>query len=75
MIECPECARLRGEGSAAFVEYTTRKDELAMTRKTDKLLAAKRRAFEQAQGQLRECHKREANHRAEAHKGDSSGSG
>ena len=70
MIDCPECARLRGEGSAAFVEYTTRKDEFAMTRMTDKLFAAKRRVFEQAQGQLRECHNREANHRAEAHSDD-----
>jgi hypothetical protein len=67
MLDCPECARLRSEGSAAFVEYTVRQDELAMTRKTDKSFARKRRAFEHARGQLRECHKREAKHRSEAH--------
>jgi hypothetical protein len=31
MNNCPECTRLRGESTAAFAEYTARKDELAMT--------------------------------------------
>jgi hypothetical protein len=69
MTDCPECDRLRGEGAAAFGEYTARKDELAMTQKRDKAFAAKRQAFEQAKGRLRECHKREANHRSRAHSG------
>jgi len=48
MINCSECNRLRGEGAAAFAEYTALKDELAMTPKRDKSYAAKRRAFEGA---------------------------
>ena len=73
-MTCPECARLRGESAVAFAEYTVRKDELAMTRKADKSFATKRRAFEQAQGQFRECHRREDNHRIEAHSGYGSSS-
>jgi hypothetical protein len=69
MIDCPECIRLRGEGSAAFVEYTSRKDELAMTHKRDKSFAAKRKAFKQSEGRLREATKREVNHRDNAHTG------
>jgi len=69
MNDCSECARLRGESALAFSEYTTRKDALAMTRKTDKSFATKRRAFEQAQGRHREAHQREQNHRIEAHSG------
>ena len=69
MTECPECARLRSESASAFSEYTARKDDLATTRKTDKSFATKRRAFEQAQGRHRECHKREQYHRVEAHSG------
>src|SRR5215472_15144090 len=72
MIDCRECDRLRGESAAAFAEYTACKDDLAITRKTDKAFLAKRRAFERAQGRLRECHQREANHRAEMHVEDSS---
>jgi hypothetical protein len=70
--DCSECTRLRGEGAAAFADYTARKDELTMTRKRAKSFAAKRRAFEQAKGRLRECHKRESNHRAQAHSGHDS---
>jgi hypothetical protein len=69
MNNCPQCARLRGESALAFSECATRKDTLAMTRKTDKSFATKRRAFEQAQGRHRECHQREQNHRIEAHNG------
>lgn len=69
MNNCPECTRLRGESTAAFAEYTARKDELAMTGKRDKSFAARRQAFEQAKGRLRECHKQEANHRVDAHSG------
>jgi hypothetical protein len=72
MTDCPECARLRGESALAFSEYTARKDDLAMTRKADKSFATKRRAFEQAQGRHRECHKREQHHRIEAHSGHGS---
>jgi hypothetical protein len=69
MTHCPECARFRGESALAFSEYTARKDDLAMTRKTDKSFKTKRRAFEQAQGRHQECHKREQHHRIEAHSG------
>jgi hypothetical protein len=67
MTDCSECARLRGESSSAFSDYTLRKGELAMTRKADKSFVAKRKAFEQAQGRLSECHKRERQHRIDAH--------
>jgi hypothetical protein len=70
MAGCPECARLRGESALALAEYKARKDELAMAKKTDKTFHAKRKAFDKAQGQLGECHRRESLHRAEAHNGD-----
>lgn len=72
MAGCTECGRLRGESALAFAEYIGRKNQLAMTQKTDKSSAAKRKAFEQALGQLDECHKREDHHRLEAHSGDGS---
>ena len=40
MTDCSECARLRGESSSAFSDYTLRKGELAMTRKADKSFVA-----------------------------------
>jgi hypothetical protein len=70
MTDCPECARLRQESAIAYSEYIATKDELPMTRKADhKAFAAKRRAFERAQGRLRECHKCEQHHRDEVHYG------
>jgi hypothetical protein len=67
MTDCPECARLRGESALAFSDYTARKDDLAMTRKADKSFVTKRRALEQAEGRHNECHKRERQHRLDAH--------
>ena len=72
MNECKECAQLRGESASAFCEYTALKDELAVTRKTDKSFVEKRKAFERAQGRLRECHTREQRHRTDAHGDDGS---
>jgi len=69
MTDCPECARLRAESALAFAEYTARKDQLAMTAKPGKSLAAKRKVFEQAQCKLTECHKREDHHFVAAHSG------
>jgi hypothetical protein len=67
MTDCLDCTRLREESALAFSEYLSCKDELAITEKTDKSFVAKRRAFEQAQGHLRECHSREHHHRDAAH--------
>ncbi len=67
MADCPECTRLRGESALAFSEYTARKDELVMTRKSDKSFAMKRRAMELAEGQLSESIKRERKHRRDAY--------
>lgn len=69
MSHCPDCFRLREETAAAYSEYVLRKDELAMTAKWDKSFAAKRRAFDEAVGQLRESHRREDAHREEKHRG------
>jgi hypothetical protein len=69
MADCQDCALLRGESASAYGEYIACKDDLAMTRKTDKSFPTRRRAFEQAQSQLNECHRRETRHRAEAHSG------
>ena len=70
MAECLECARVREECTFAFAEYQSCKDELAVTRKSDKEFTARRRALERAQGKLRECRAREAHHREEFHAGN-----
>jgi hypothetical protein len=49
--------------------YVLRKDELAMTAKRDKSFAAKRRAFDEAEGRLKESRRREDAHREENHRG------
>jgi hypothetical protein len=70
MTDCPECARLREECGLAVFEYVSCKDckdELAMIQKTDRSFAVRRRAFERAQGRLRECHSRETHHRDAVH--------
>lgn len=67
MNDCVECARLREESAIAFSEYLSCKDELAMTDKKDRSFANRRRAYDSAQGRLRECHKRESSHREDSH--------
>jgi len=70
MAECLECARVREECALVFAEWLGCKDELALTRKSDKEFTARRRALDRAQGKLRECRAREAHHREEAHAGN-----
>ena len=69
MSDCVECDRLTEESSMAYAEYVVRKDELAMTRKTDREFVAKRKAFDRAEGRVSECHKRWIQHRSDVHSG------
>jgi len=70
MSDCLECAHLREECALAFAEYQSCKDELALTRKSEKEFTGRRRALERAEGRLRECRAREAHHRDEFHAGN-----
>lgn len=70
MTDCPECVRLQEERAAAFSEYESCKDELAMTRKTDKSFPARREALKRATGRLSECANRQAHHCNVAHRND-----
>ena len=67
MTDCPECSRLREESALAYSEYLSCKDELAMAARNDKAFAAKQLALKQAEGRLRECHRRSAQHREATH--------
>ena len=69
MNPCPDCSRFREESAAAYSEFVISKDELAMTDKRDKSFTAKQRAFEAAQGRLKESRRREEAHREEKHRG------
>ena len=70
MAQCLECARLREECALVFAEYVSCKDELSLTDKKAKEFTARRRAVERAEGRLRECRAKEAQHRDEFHAGN-----